>query len=189
MGLSKNIVGGGNRLRCMDITDAATPTSAGTVLLDIVDDIISTDGGKQASGAWNPKVEHVQDDAILNTYLEGQMSVSTSGGIEGLTQEDGVKRDATTSQNATQLFISRGGSQGTISTNARKVLIAPVRLANVSGSYKQEGEKYNRVTLEYEGFRLSGAFTVPASFFNSIMTTPVTVALSASFPYGRVAFG
>lgn len=189
MGLSKNIVGGGNRLRCMDITDAATPTSAGTVLLDVADDIVSTDAGKQTSGAWNPKVEHVQDDATLNTYLENQTSVSTSGGIEPLTLEDSVKRDGVTSQNATQLFISRGGSQGTVATNARKVLVAPVRLANVSGSYKQEGEKYNRVTLEFEGFRLSGAFTVPASFFNSIMTTPTSVSLSTSFPYGRVAFG
>lgn len=187
--MASRILNGGNRWRTFSVTDSATPTLATTVAYDLVDDIVQTTVERaDDTSAYSVTVDNVADTPTLNTYLETFMSVAAATAIPDLTLEDGVKEKAVSSSNQTQIGITRGGLQGNVGGAARKVGVFAVRLKNSSGGWTQQGENYNRVNLSYEGFKLSGGLTVPATYMTSIATTPAIITLTTAFPYGRVAF-
>lgn len=188
MPLANRVLAGGNRWRTFSATDSATPTLATTAAYDLVDDIVQTTVERTETGAYTVTVDNVADTPTLNTYLETFMSVATSAAIPELLLEDGIKETAVASTNQTQIGITRGGLVGGVAGNARKVGVFAVRLNNKSGGWTQAGETFNRVNLSYDGFKFSGSVTVPATYMNSIATTPAAITLSTSFPYGRVAF-
>jgi hypothetical protein len=62
-------------------------------------------------------------------------------------------------------------------------------MLSTSGGYTQAGETYNRVTLEFEGFKLEKQVVVSTSLLTTeFFTTPVAVTLSTSLPFGTVVF-
>lgn len=188
MALANRVLAGGNLVRAFSVTDSTSPSINLTAALNITGDVIQTQVNRQDSGRFDVTVEHVHDDATLYTYLNTYISVTTSSAIEELLFEDGTKEEAATSSNQTQLVITRGGLAGAASGNARKVGAFPSRLKSSSGGWTQVGETYTRPTLEYEGFKLSGQLVVPATYFNSIATTPAALTLTTSLPYGTVTF-
>jgi len=189
MSLANRVLAGGNWVRAFSITDGATPTLAGTAALNISANILSTTVTRQDTGQYDVSVEHVEDTSTLQTYLENYISVTTSTAIEELLFEDGTREAAATSSNQTQVLIVRGGAVGgNASVNGRKLGVFNVRLSNTSGGWSQAGETYNRVSLEYEGYKSSGAYTVPATYFNSLAVTPTQVVVGTSTPYGVVVY-
>lgn len=189
MPLANRVLAGGNRAHFHSATDGTTPSVSTTVAMVVADDILQTTVDRdEATGAYNMTLEHVLDTQTLYTFFETYTSVTTSGAIEELLLEDGVKEQAVTSSNQTLIGITRGGLAGATTGNARKVGAFPVRLKNNVGGWTQQGETYNRVTFEAEGFKLSGALTLVTALFTSISTTPTQLVLSTSFPYGRVTF-
>lgn len=189
MSLANRVLAGGNWVRAFGITDGTTPTLGTSAILNLSNNILTTTVTRQDTGQYDVSVEHVEDTQTLQTYLETYISVTTSTAIEELLFEDGTREAASTSSNPTQLLLVRGGAVGgNAAANGRKVGVFNVRLSNTSGGWTQAGETYNRVSLEYEGYKSSGAYTVPATYFNSLMVTPETVTIYSTTPYGVVAY-
>lgn len=189
MALANRVLAGGNWIRAFTITDAATPTLGTTAILNVSANILSTTVTRQDTGQYDVSVEHVEDTSTLQTYLNTYIDVTTSTAIEELLFEDGTKEAASTSSNQTQILLVRGGAVGSdAATNGRKVGVFGVRLSSSSGGWTQQGETYNRVTLEYTGYKSSGAYTVPATYLNSLAVTPAAVGITASLPYGTVVY-
>lgn len=189
MALANRVLAGGNWIRAFTITDSATPTLGTSAILNVSENILSTTVTRQDTGQYDVSVEHVEDTATLQTYLETYIDVTTSSAIEELLFEDGTRESATSSSNQTQLLLVRGGAVGAdAASNGRKIGVFGVRLSNASGGWTQQGETYNRVTLEYEGYKSSGAYTVPATYLNSLAVTPAAVTLTSSLPYGTVVY-
>lgn len=187
-GSANRILAGGNFVKAFSVTNGTTPAIAGTAALTLEGNIISTSVARQDTGQYDVTIEHVEDNATLQTYLDAYINTATSSAIEELMFEDGTKEAAATSSNQTQLLIVRGGLAGGTTGAARKVGVFPSRLKSTSGGWDQAGEAYNRVALEYEGYKLGGALTVAASYFTSIMTTTQAVGLTTALPYGTVVY-
>lgn len=187
-GASNRILAGGNLIKAFEVTDGTTPTVGGSAVITLEGNILSTSVSRQDTGQYDVSVEHVEDNATLQTYLNNYINVTTASAVEELMFEDGTKEAAATSSNTKQMLIVRGGLAGGASGAARKVGVFPSRLKSSSGGYDQAGETYNRVSLEYEGYKLGGAVTLAASYFTSIMTSTTPVALTTSLPYGTVVY-
>lgn len=188
MGASVRILGGGNNTRFFSLTDGTTPSVSTTVAFSIVGEIVSAQVNRQDTGQYDVTVEHVYDTSVLQTYLEAYINVTTSSARQEIKFEDGITESAQTSSNQAQLAIVGGGLQGGTAGAARKAFVGPQRLKSNSGAYTQTAETYNTVTLEYEGFKLGGQLVVPATYFNSISTTPAAATLTTSIPYGTVVY-
>lgn len=189
MGATVRVLGGGNNSRFFSLTDGTTPSVSTTVAFSIVGEIISASVNKQDTGQYDVVIEHVYDTSTLQTYLETYINVTTSSAIEELLFEDGIKEAAATSSNQKQLAVIGGGYQGGDTAAAKKAYVGGQRLKSNSGAYVQTAETYNRVTLEYEGFKLGGELVVAATFLNSIAKTPTTVVtLTTSLPYGTIVY-
>ena len=189
MSLANRVLADGNWIRAFTITDSATPTLGETAALNLSANVLTTTVTRQDTGQYDVSVEHVEDTDTLQTYLEANISVTTSTAIEELLFEDGTREAAATSSNQTQVLLVRGGAVGgNAAVNGRKIGVFNVRLSNTSGGWSQAGETYNRVSLEFEGYKSSGAYTVPSGYFDSLMTTPEQVVVSSSTPYGVVVY-
>lgn len=187
-GSTNRILAGGNKVAFVTVNDGTTPSIGSTWAYVLEGNILSTSVAKQDSGQFDVSIEHVEDNAALQTFLEASIVV-TSGGIEELMFEDGTKELASTSSNTKYITIIRGGLAGGAAGAARKVGVVPQRISSTSGGWDQAGETYNRVTLEGQGFKLAAAITVTSGLLTGYMTTPTAVTLTASLPYGTVVFG
>lgn len=189
MALANRVLAGGNWFRCFTITDAASPTLGTTAILNVSGNVIQTTVSRSDTGQYDVSIEHVEDTQTVQTYLETYIDVTTSSAVEELGFEDGTKEEATSSTNQTQLLLVRGGAVGSdAASNGRKIGIFNVRLASSSGGWTQQGETYNRVSLDFQGYKSSGEYTVPATYFNSLSVTPAAVTVTSSLPYGRVVY-
>jgi hypothetical protein len=183
-GSANRIIAGGNAFAVWTVDDTlTTPTVGSSPALYLYGNIISTDVARQDSGAYNITIEHVEDNPALQTFIEA--SISVGGNVEDILLEDGTNE--TSGSNTKYIAAVKGGTNGT--TTVRKVGVFPVRLSNTSGGWTQAGETYNRVTLEFEGFKLSAPVTLLATHLTSFMTTATPVTLSVSKPYGTVVYG
>lgn len=184
-GSTNRIIAGGNAFACWTVDDTlTTPTVGSTYALSLTGNIISTDVARQDSGAYNITIEHVEDNATIQSFVEA--SVSVAGNVEDLLLEDGVNE--TSGSNTKYIAAVKGGTNGSVGA-ARKCGVFPVRLSNTSGGWTQAGETYNRVTLEFEGFKLAAPVTLLATHLTGFMTTASPVTLTASKPYGTVVYG
>jgi len=185
-GSANRIIAGGNAFACWTVDDTITvPTVGASPALYLFGNIISTDVARQDSGAYNVTIEHIQDNLALQTFIEA--SISVAGNVEDVLLEDGGNE--TSGSNVKYIAAVKGGTNGANDKSPRKVGVFPVRLSNTSGGWTQAGETYNRVTLEFEGFKLSGLVTLAATYLTSFMTTATPVTLTAGKPYGTVVYG
>lgn len=185
-GSANRILAGGNAFGCWTVDDTiTTPTVGTTYALYLTGNIISTDVSRQDTGAYNISIEHVEDNATVQAFIEAATTVA--GNVEDLMFEDSTSEMAGTNQK--YIAAVRGGLAGGVSSGARKVGVFPVRLANTSGGWTQSGETYNRVTMEFEGFKLAAPVTILATHLTGIMVTPTPVTLTAAKAYGTVVYG
>jgi hypothetical protein len=184
-GSANRIIAGGNVFAVWTVDDTlTTPTVGATYAFKLSGNIISTDVARQDSGAYNITIEHVEDNAALQTFIED--SISVAGNVEDLLLEDGTNE--TSGANRKYIAAVRGGTNGSTG-GARKVGVFPVRLSNTSGGYTQAGETYNRVTLEFEGFKLAATVGLTATHLTTEFFTAATaVTLSVAKPYGTVVY-
>lgn len=187
-GSSNRVIAGGNVFGAWTVDDTATTPSVGsTYLYKLSGNIIKTDVTRDAaSGAYSVSIEHVEDTQALQTYIEASINTA-SGSIEDLTLEDGVKETGS-ANNTKQIVAVRGGLAGGVSGAARKVGVFPVRMTGESGGWSQAGETYNRVSLNFEGFKLSTVLTLASGMFGDFFTTTMPVTLTAALPYGTVVY-
>lgn len=185
-GSANRILAGGNAFGCWSVDDTATTPSINTTYnLYITGNIISTDVSRQDTGAYNISIEHVEDTATVQAFIE--QATTVAGNVEDLMFEDSTSEMAGTNQK--YIAAVKGGLAGGKDGAARKCGVFPVRLANTSGGWTQSGETYDRVTLEFEGFKLAGIVTVMATHLTGFMTTPTPVTLTAAKAYGTVVYG
>jgi len=187
-GVANRVLAGGNAVGFWTVDDTvATPTVGTTYAYKLTGNIITTSVERQDTGAYNVTIEHVEDNAALQTFISS--SVNVSGATEELLFEDGTTEGASGANTKYILAVKGGlvggGAKGTVAT---KCGVFPVRMMSTSGGYTQAGETYNRVTLEFEGFKLEKPVTLAATYFNEFMTTATPVTLTASVPYGTVVF-
>lgn len=188
-GSSNRILAGGNLVGAWTVTNTAGSMAVGTTYVySLSGNIIKTDVTRDESGRYDITVEGVEDNSAFKTFVETYTSVSAGGGIEELLFEDGTKELATTSTNSTLAVAVKGGLSGGVSGAARKYGVFPQRIKNTSGSWSQEGEKYNRPTLEFEGYKLNGALTFASSYFTDFATTAAAITLTTSLPYGTYVY-
>lgn len=186
-GSTNRILAGGNKVAFVTVNDGTTPAIGATWAYVLEGNILSTSVTRQDSGQYDVSIEHVEDNAALQTFLQTSISTET-GGIEELMFEDGTKELASTSSNTKYIVIVRGGLQGGTAGAARKVGVFPQRISSTSGGWDQAGETYNRVTLEGQGFKLGAAITVTSGLLTGYATTPGAVTLTTSLPYGTVVY-
>ena len=187
-GVADRVLAGGNVIAFVAVNDTlTTPTVGTTPAYKLSGNIITTSVERQDTGAYNVTIEHVEDNAALQTFITA--SVNVSGSTEELLFEDGSTEGAS-GANTKYIALVRGGLQGGSAAAgvARKVGVFPVRMLSTSGGYTQAGETYNRVTLEFEGFKLEKEIVVSSGLFTGIMTTPTAVTLTTSLPFGTVVF-
>lgn len=186
-GVADRILAGGNVVAFVTVNDTlTTPTIGTTPAYKLSGNIITTSVERQDTGAYNVTIEHVEDNAALQTFITS--SVNVTGSTEELLFEDGSTEGAS-GANTKYIALVRGGLAGGAAGAARKVGVFPVRMLSTSGGYTQAGETYNRVTLEFEGFKLEKQVVVPTSLLTTeFFTTPVAVTLSTSLPFGTVVF-
>lgn len=185
-GVADRVLAGGNNIGFWTVNDGTTPSVGTTYTYRLSGNIITTSVERQDTGAYNVTVEHVEDNAALQTFITA--SVNVSGSTEELLFEDGATEGAS-GANTKYICAVRGGLVGGAANAARKVGVFPVRMLSTSGGYTQAGETYNRVTLEFEGFKLEKPITLLATHLSDFMTTPTPVTLTAALPYGTVVFG
>lgn len=188
-GSTNRILAGGNKVAFVTVNDGTTPSLGATWAYVLDGNILSTSISKQDSGQFDISIEHVEDNAALQTFLEASI-VTTAGGIEELLFEDGTRELASTSSNTKYIAIVRGGLAGGAATGVRKVGVIPQRISSTSGGWDQAGETYNRVTLEGQGFKLAAPITVTSGLLAGYVaaTTPTPVTLTTSLPYGTVVY-
>lgn len=185
-GVSSRVLNGGNLVGFWTIDDTvATPTVGSTYAYKLSGNIISTSCERQDTGAYNVTIEHVEDDATLQAFIASSITVGAT--TEALTFEDGTQEGAS-GANAKYICAVRGGFKGGDATAARKVGVFPVRMMSTSGGWSQSGDTYNRVKLEFEGFKLEKAVTLASTYFTDFMKTASPVTLTTSVPYGTVVF-
>ena len=185
-GVSNRVLAGGNAVGFWSVDDTVTtPTIGTTYAYKLTGNIITTSVERQDTGAYNVTIEHVEDNAALQSFISS--SVNVSGATEELLFEDGTTEGAS-GANTKYIVAVKGGLAGGTQGAARKCGVFPVRMLSTSGGYTQAGETYNRVTLEFEGFKLEKAVTLAATYFTEFMTTATPVTLTSSIPYGTVVF-
>jgi hypothetical protein len=185
-GVSSRVLNGGNVIGLWTVDDSiTTPTVGTTYAYKLSGNIISTSVERQDTGAYNITVEHVEDDTALQTFIAASVTVGAT--TEALTFEDGTQEGAS-GANTKYIAAVRGGLKGGASGAARKVGVFPVRMLSTSGGWSQSGDTYNRVNLEFEGYKLEKAVTLASTYFTDFMTTPAAVTLTTSLPYGTVVF-
>lgn len=186
-GSANRVIAGGNVFGAWTVDDGTTPAVGSTYLYKLQDNIVSTEVTRdEATGAYSVSLEHVEDNAALQSFIEASIN-TTSGGIEDLLLEDGTQE--TGSANNTKLVVAvRGGLAGGTTGAARKVGVFPQRMLNSSGGWSQAGETYNRVSLAFEGFKLATNITLAATYFGHFMTTTAPVTLFSTIPYGTVVY-
>ena len=185
-GVSDRVLAGGNQVAFVTVNDTlTTPTIGSTPTYRLTGNIITTSVERQDTGAYNMTIEHVEDNQALQTFITA--SVNVSGSTEELLFEDGSTEGAS-GANTKYIALVKGGLVGGATGAARKVGVFPVRMLSTSGGYTQAGETYNRVTLEFEGFKLEKEVAVASGLFTGIMTTPAAVTLTTSLPFGTVVF-
>lgn len=190
MGTSVRVLGGGNLIKTVALTDGTTPSLGTGFALTITGEVVSANIQRQDTGQYDVSVDHVQDNQTLQTYLNAYIDVVTSSAIGEVLFEDGVKEAASSSSNPKQLILVRGGLVAGASTGIRKLFVGPQRLKSSSGAYQQTAETWNHVSLEFEGFKLGGALTVGSTYLTGLVTatTPTAIVLSTSLPYGTVTY-
>lgn len=186
-GSTSRILAGGNKVAFVTVNDGATPSIGASPVYVLEGNILSTSVTKQDSGQFDISIEHVEDDAALQAFLEASI-ITTAGGIEELLFEDGTRELASTSSNTKYIAIVRGGLAGGTAGGKRKVGIIPQRISSTSGGWDQAGETYNRVTLEGQGFKLAATINVGTGLVTGYLTTPIAVTLGAALPYGTVVY-
>lgn len=186
-GVANRVLAGGNLIGFVTVDDGTTPSIGTTYAYKLSGNIITTSVERQDTGAYNITIEHVEDNAALQSFIAS--SVNVSGATEELLFEDGTTEGAS-GANTKYIAVVRGGLVGGGGAGAaRKVGVFPVRMLSTSGGYTQAGETYNRVTLEFEGFKLEKPITVSASLLTSeFATTATPVTLTSSIPFGTVVF-
>lgn len=185
-GVSNRVLAGGNFVGLWSVDDTVTTPTIGTsYAYKLTGNIITTSVERQDTGAYNVTIEHVEDNAALQSFITA--SVNVSGATEELLFEDGTT-EGTSGSNQKYIIAVKGGLAGGATGAARKCGVFPVRMMSTSGGYSQAGETYNRVTLEFEGFKLEKAVTLAATYFSEFMTTATPVTLTSSIPYGTVVF-
>lgn len=188
-GSGARILAGGNYVGFWTVNPTVTPATIGsTYVYTLTGNILSTNVDRdESSGQYSVTIEHVEDNAALQTFLAAAIS-SSSSAIEELLFEDGTKELGSTSSNTRYICAVRGGLQGGTVGAARKIGVFPQRVKSSSGGWVQAGEAYNRVTLECEGYKLDYAVTMASTYFTDFATTASAVTLTTSIPYGTVVF-
>jgi len=183
------VLAGGNRIDFLTMANGTTPTIGTTAVFTLTDYVLNSDVTKDDTGVPSLKIEHVQDDEALQTFLSTYIS-TTPTVAEDLTFEDGTKQLGSSGSNSQLMAVIYGGIvSGGSSDGKRKAYLLPCRLKSNSGAYKQEGEKYNRVSLELAGFALQGALTLVTAVFSSTkFTTPAQQVIAATSRYGKPIF-
>lgn len=181
------VLTGGKYATVYTFTNGTSPTIGSSAVLTY-NEQISTDVAMDAStGQYTVTIDGVKDDATLNTFLETYKDYSISN-VESLTFEDGTLQVANSSKT---LMILVKGSQvidGSASP-ATKCVAVPCLLDLSSGSFKQEGGKYNRPKLTFKSVPIGGTLTLITTLFSGVMTTATQSTIGTSQKYGRVYFG
>ena len=123
-GSTARILAGGNKVAFVTVDDGTTPSIGATWAYVLEGNILSTSVSKQDSGQFDVSIEHVEDNAALQSFLNASI-VTTTGGIEELLFEDGTRELASTSSNTKYITIIRGGLAGGVTGGARKAGARP----------------------------------------------------------------
>lgn len=183
------VIGGAKFAQLFSATNGASP-SIGTTAVMTLGKQISTDVKYDANGNAVVTVEGIQDSAAMTTYLETYFRTSAGTGEDVVFENaDELKAGG---GNPVQFGIFYGGKDADSASGsygARKIFLGLVRGSSESGSWKQEGNKYNRPTLIYNGVDLEGTLTVVTTYFlATLVSTPAQVVLTAAFKKGRVVW-
>ncbi|GIV50588.1 MAG: hypothetical protein KatS3mg038_1109 [Candidatus Kapaibacterium sp.] len=178
------VIGGGKYAVFYTLTPGATPSIGATPVFSLAAQIKSTIN-VNFTQSHEIDIEHVEDGAALQAFLETYVDATAGDGQEELVYEDGTKTSAPASSK-TLLAIIKGGLT---SSGARKIYTAAVVIDPTSGAWTQEGNKYNRPAFKLKSVDPGGTVTVPTTYYSSIAVTPaqVTFGLDA-LKFGRVTY-
>lgn len=164
-------------------TVSLSPVSIGATPVLTLDAQIKTDVSVNYTAPHEITIEHIRDDSGLQSFLDSYTPLNIGSESEEITYEDGSKFGGSVEQPL--LMIVRGGLSG----QSRKIYTAVVQIDPTSGSWSQEGNKYNRPTLKLRSVDPGSTVTVAATYYTGVATTPAQVTLGlGAYKYGRITF-
>lgn len=181
------VLGGGERVNFLPVTNGTTPT-IGALAISITQ-VIGVDVSKDGSGVPTITVNQAQADSALITFLETAQDLTVSSDTEELVYEAGTKVSSTSTAQQ-YLTIVRGGIvSGGIDDGKRLFWAGLTTIANESGSWSQEANTYDKLSLLGNGVALEGTLSIASTLLTNFMTTPATVSIPVSLKYGRTFVG
>jgi len=179
-----SVIGGGKYAVFYTMTPGQTPAIGATPVYSLAAQIKSTVNVNYTQ-SHEIDIEHVEDSAALQAFLDTYIDTAAGSQTEEITYEDGTKTTAQASSK-TLLAIIKGGLA---SDGSRKIYTAAVVIDPTSGAWSQEGNKYNRVAFKLKSVDPLGVVTVPTTYYTGIAVTPAQVTFGlAEYKYGRVKF-
>lgn len=179
-----SVIGGGKYAVFYTMTPGSTPSIGATPVFSLAAQIKSTINVNYTQ-SHEIDIEHVEDSAALQAFLDAYIDAAASAETEEITYEDGTKSSVQASSK-TLLAIIKGGLA---SDGSRKIYTAAVVIDPTSGAWSQEGNKYNRVAFKLKSVDPLGTVTVPTTYYTGIAVTPAQVTFGlGQYKYGRVTF-
>lgn len=174
--------------RYLEVYTASLNGTIGTSPVLTLGDQIKTDVSLNYTEGHEITVEHIKSDAALMSFIQTYVEAQAGTDVEQIVYEDGSK--STTANVANPLLvIVKGGLSGSGSGAPRKIFTALAYLDPTSGSWSQEGNKYERPSLKFKTIEPSAVVTVPATYYTNFAVTPAQVTFGqGNFKYGRVHF-
>jgi len=178
-----SVIGGGKYLVVYTATLGSSPSIGATPVFTL-DKQIKTQIDYNATGPHTIDIEQIRGDSGIQNFIDTYVDTTQTSELETITFEDGSKSSGTASGNALLLII-KGGTVGSGSNAPNKIYTAIVKLDPTSGSFAQEGNKFNRVKLAFSSVEPGGVVTVPTTYYTGIAVTPGQI----TFGLGSVKFG
>lgn len=167
-------VGGAAKVVFYALTDTGSAYTIGaSAAWEGIGRIVKTGFAKDSKGGVKITWDQFHNDSTFDTFIDTYAVAqnSTEGG-ETLVDELGVEYNSVDSSAPTGLLLAI--SYGAVQGSNRLVTISIGTISPESGSFDQEGKKFAKPTLIFNGIKSAYALTIPEAKLDAALVNPVT---------------
>lgn len=177
----KSLVGGASKAVFWPVTDTGSGYTIGaTEAFTLTGNLLKAGFTKDSKGALKVTLDNFEQSEEFDTFLETYaLPQNSAEGGETVINELGVEFNSLDSSAPTGLLllINYGAVQGA----SRLVTMSIGTLSPESGSFDQEGKKFNKPSLIFNSIKGLYALTVPEAKLDAALVNTVT---DPSYPVG-----
>lgn len=169
-----SLVGGASKAVFWPITDTGSGYTIGaTAAFTLTGNLIKAGFAKDSKGGLKTTLDNFEQSELFDVFLDTYaLPQNSAEGGETIVNELGVEYNSLDASAPTGLLllINYGAVQG----SSRLVTMSIGTLSPESGSFDQEGRKFNKPSLIFNGIRSLYALTVPEAKLDAALVNPVT---------------